>query len=133
MKKIDWVSLVFIDNFASFLKDRLKIDFSRLDKRQGRDYGTYFAVYTDMVKDGIAYFGNYGLLNAKMVENNMNFEDDFEYLEKNPFFMQEYVAFMHQESKVDNKPKRLDNKTYVMDFNERYKNYLEQKNEKGEE
>ena len=87
MRIFDWISSVNKDNFALFLKDKLSINFFDVQKRFDKDYGTYFAVYSDDFKNGVMFFGNYGVINAKSVGKEVKFVDNFEFLAQNQLFM----------------------------------------------
>ena len=130
MSKIDWACMVKKQDLEEFLVEKLGVDVVAIEKRLGMQYGTYFMA---SLYDGSQMFlGNFGKLKAKIVNGFLNLEDDFEFLEKNQLFMQEYAAFMHGQNLVNDKPRRRFNKTYVNDITEKYNEFINSKREKGE-
>jgi len=128
MVEIDWCSIVNIENLESFLTQRLKMNVLDIEKRVNSVYGTYFSVRTDDVVDGILYFGKYGKLSIKRNGNTIEITDDLEFLKNNLLFMQEYLAFINGENKIDGKPRRVLGKTYLDCF----KNVFNAENNKTE-
>lgn len=132
MHKIDWLCGIDKEKFISFIKDKLKINFFDVEKRFNKDYGTYFAVYSDDISEGVKYFGNYGIINVKCLDGKMIFIDDFEVLNNNKKFMNDYVSFVSCENKVNGNDVKRSGKTYINDVNEKLNEYLEENREKGE-
>ena len=132
MAKTNWINIIDANKFSLFLKEKLNVCNFSLEKRFDIDYGTYFAVYSDEIPHYVMFFGDYGKISAKKIDDSVKFVDDFEFLDKNQKFMMDFVSFIHNECKVDGKCLKINNKTYINDFNYNYNNYLEAKKEKGD-
>ncbi len=132
----DWLSVVSGVKMRSFLENRLKLQDFDLEKHQDKKYGTYFTVITkEYAIDPVLYFGRYGKLKVVADKHYDRFEDDFSFLKENPLFMQEYIAFVHSENKLDGTCRRINGKTFLDCFKEEYNNFeasLEENNERGE-
>lgn len=132
MQKSDWMSLINKEKLALFLKNKLSMTFTDLEKRFDIDYGTYFAVYTDELSNGILLLGNYGIINAKSVDGKVKLVDNFDFLDKNQIFMMEFISFVYNETKTSGKAIKINNKNYIRDFNEKYNDFLNKNNKVGD-
>ena len=125
----DWMGIVSKEQMGEFLSARLGLCLSKIEKRINPSYGTYFIIHFEDSDFEPIMFGKFGKLKTSFSDGKLLIQEDFDFLDKNSLFAQEYIAFINKQNKIDGKNRKINGKTYLTNYKEVYNN---QNKEKGE-